>query len=130
MRGYEVMTAVSTGTNLFPTVAQIAANTASWRKSASADSVPRGWWVIADDRTFTLGILDGDTVGTYKVYHFGDVYSLTSGDAYRTICGTRTTQNGAGTSGTLEGATLNNQFNNAELGWFIARIQAGTGTSA
>lgn len=129
VRGYEAMTAVSTGTNPFPTVAQIAAATASWRKSATADAVPRGWWLIADDRTFTLGILDGDTAGLYKVYHFGDFYSLVTGDGFRTVCGTRSTQNGGGTTGTLEGAATNTSFAIALAGFYAARIAAGTGTS-
>lgn len=129
VRGYEVMTAVSTGTNPFPTAAQLAVATSNWRKSVTADTVPRGWWLIADDRTFTLAIQTGDVVGAYYVYHFGDFYSYKASDAYKCAVSCRTTVNAAGTAGTVEGAVLSTVITTGLGGWFEARIAAGTGTS-
>jgi hypothetical protein len=130
VRGYEAMTAVSTGTNPFPTTAQIAAATSNWRKSASADAVARGWFIIADDRSFILGILDGDTANAYKLYTFGDLYSLKASDAYRVAITVRTAVNSATGSGLL-GIAGSLAANNAttSTGLYIARIAAGTGTS-
>lgn len=130
VRGYEAMTAVSTGTNPFPTTAQIAANTANWRKSASADATARGWFVIADDRSFILGILDGDTASVYKLYSFGDIFSLKTGDAFRVGIFVRTVVNSAASNGTF-GNSLSSQLGggSATLGCYLARTAAGTGTS-
>lgn len=129
IRAYEAMTDVSTGTNPFPTVAQLAAATGNWRKSATADAQQRGWFVVADDRTFILGILDGDAAAVYKIYYFGDVYSLTTGDGYRTAISVRTNVNSALVAGTLEGTSLSTIFSSATTGWYMARIAAATGTS-
>jgi len=130
VRGYEAMTDVSTGTNPFPTTAQIAAATGNWRKSATADAVPRGWFLVADDRTFMLAVLDGDTLGTYKVYYFGDIYSLKTGDSYRTGILTRSSVNGASSNGTIGTAVATAISSSSTLGWYLARIAAATGTSA
>jgi hypothetical protein len=130
IRGYEVMTAASTGTNPFPTTAQVAAATSNWRKSATANATARGWFMVADDRSFILGILDGDTANIYKPYTFGDVYSLKSGDAYRTAITVRTVVNSTAATGLLSVAgSLSSQASVASTGLYIARIAAGTGTS-
>lgn len=129
VRGYEAMTALSTGTNPFPTAAQVAVATANWRKSATADSQPRGWVLIADDRTLYLFVRPVDnTGGQYYGYFFGDVYSLKSGDGYRTGVSVRTTVNASGTGGGLVGA-LSSSFNGTSAGFYLARIAAATGTS-
>lgn len=104
VRGYEAMTAVATGTNPFPTTAQVAAATANWRKSAAADAVARAWFLIADDRTLILGVLDGDSAGVYKTYYFGDVYSLKTGDSYNAAITARTAVNSTGIGGTIANA--------------------------
>lgn len=89
--GYEVMSAISTGTDLFPTVAQ-AANGQFVRKSAAADATTRTWIVIADNRTFYLFIFSGDSANVCCGYMFGDVYSVLSGDGYRTMLIARSTE--------------------------------------
>lgn len=131
VRGWEISTAVETGTNPFPTVAQVASNVPNWRKSATANSTPRAWQLIADDRSFMLAILDGDNAGLYKMYYFGDFYSLKSGDGYRTCITVRTTANSATTTGTLAGgSSFTTSFNTTgAVGLYEARIAAGTGTS-
>lgn len=128
VRGWEVETAVETGTNPWPTVAQVAANVPNWRKSSAASSSPRGWFLIADDRTFILAILDGDGSSIYKTYYFGDFYSLKSGDPYRNCITVRTTANSSG-SNVGNFPILGSSGASASIGFYIPRIGAGTGTS-
>jgi hypothetical protein len=128
VRGYEVMTAASTGTGPFPTTAQVAANTANWRKSATANATARGWFMVADDRSFILGVLDGDAASLYKLYTFGDIFSLKTGDAYRTGITVRTVVNSTISTGTF-GHALSQNSATALPGAYVARIAAGTGTS-
>jgi hypothetical protein len=128
VRGYEAMTAASTGTNPFPTTAQVAAATANWRKSATANATARGWFMVADDRSFILGVLDGDTASVYKLYTFGDVYSLKSADAYRVAITVHTSVNSSATSGTF-GNSLAASGASSTTGAYVARIAAGTGTA-
>jgi hypothetical protein len=129
VRGYETMSAVSTGTGPFPTAAQVAVATANWRKSAAADTLPRAWILFADDRTFSLFVLDGDFGGSYKPYVFGDFYSLKSGDGYRTAIYVRTSVNGNSMNGTI-GAASSTSMSSQAAGLYTARIAAGTGASA
>lgn len=127
VRAYEAMTDVSTGTNPFPTTAQVAAATANWRKSVTADATTRAWVLVADDRTFYLFILTGDTAGAYFDYFFGDVYSYKSADGFRTSINVRTAANSTGTGGTL-GATVAS-LGSSQAGYYFARVSAGTGAS-
>lgn len=129
VRMYEAMTDVSTGTNPFPTTAQVAANTANFRKSVTADTLARGWFLIADDRTFILGILDGDIASTYKLYYCGDLYSIKSGDGYRTCITVRNIVNSAAANGSLFNSFSAN-LGTVLVGLYCARIAAGTGTSS
>ena len=82
--GYEAMTDVDTGTHLFPAAAQMA-DGLYVRKSATADGVARTYQIWADDRTFYMFILTGDTAGMYYGWGFGDFYSLVASDGYRTM---------------------------------------------
>ena len=93
MVGYDVMTAYDTGSNKFPTAAQLA-NGLFIRKSASLDATTRPWVVLADERTFYLFMQPGDTAGNWLGIMFGEFYSLkTGGDAYRTMIIGRVTEN-------------------------------------
>lgn len=85
VRGYEAMTAVATGTNPFPTTAQVASPGMYIRKSAAATSTARAWVVIADEKTFYLFILSGDSAGLYQTFGFGDFYSFKPSDAWRAV---------------------------------------------
>jgi hypothetical protein len=90
-RGYEVMTAISTGTGLFPTATQVV-NGIAIRKSATNDATARPWILIADNKTFYLFTLSGDFSG-YSGFAFGDFYSLRTADAYRAMIIGRETNN-------------------------------------
>lgn len=127
VRGYETMTDVSTGTNPFPTTAQLAAATANFRKSATADTVPRGWVLFADDRTFILCILDGDAANVYRFYYFGDFYSIKTGDGFRTLLSVRSVVNTTTATGSLMAAF--GSIGGAVAGIYTPRVAAGTGTS-
>ncbi len=98
LRGYESMSALSTGSNPFPTTAQEAAGTII-RKSVSADTVTRPWIIFADQRTVYLYIITGDNATSWHGTMFGEFYSFKTSDNYRcAIIGRQTTQEGNGTA--------------------------------
>lgn len=94
VKGYEAMTAVATGTNPFPTVAQMSTGMFV-RKSASADSTARPWYILADETVFYLFVESGDYGGPTRVtaFCFGDFYSFKANDAYRCMIIARTGEN-------------------------------------
>ncbi|MDB5777911.1 MAG: hypothetical protein JWP93_276 [Polaromonas sp.] len=78
--GYENMTAISTGTGLFPTTAQQSGGL-YWRKSAMANTIAVDWTIVADGRAFYflpaayMGHSDDSFYQAKKVpklYTFGD----------------------------------------------------------
>lgn len=81
MCGYETMTAVDTGTELFPTAVQMA-NGVFARKSTTADATAREWILAADHRTFRLHVISGDSLNVYLTIEFGDVRSRVATDQY------------------------------------------------
>ena len=112
IRGSEAATGFQTGTNFFPTVAQIALGAGlTLRKSATSDNVARTWMVIADERTAFVFILSGDVAGMYCSMMFGEFYSIMStNDAYRSLLIARTQVN---TAGSLATEILSSVTNNA-----------------
>lgn len=125
VRGYETMSAVSTGTGLFPTVAQVT-NGLTIRKSTTADATTRSWILIADDRTFYLGILAADSANVYWLFSFGDFYSTLSGDSYRTLIMGRQLDNSGNDDAVM---TMSSSPTGTQTGHYIARNSIGTGTS-
>jgi hypothetical protein len=83
-RGYEAMTAVATGTGPFPTVAQGAAAIQVY-KSDTADAAATPWIILADQHTVTILTKPGGQLNGWSCFHYGDIYSLKTGDAYRSI---------------------------------------------
>lgn len=126
VRGYETMTAVSTGTGPFPTVAQVT-NGDVIRKSLTADATARVWTLIADDRTFYLFVLTGDTAGLWLCYSFGDLYSfLSTTDSYRALIMARTVEVAAGPPAASQ-ETSDQGSISAQTGLYIARSHTGLG---
>lgn len=83
LRGYEAMSAVATGTNPFPSVAQ-ATSGIYWAKSATADSTSRPWMLVGNGRRFVLYVQHNSTSwGTTT--SFGDFISRKSPDAYACV---------------------------------------------
>lgn len=88
LNGYEDMTAISSGTNLFPTAVQVSA--LYMFKSSTTDTTARPWLVIASDKWVYVWVGRALTVaGDYAssttwnpVFFFGDYESLMLGDAF------------------------------------------------
>lgn len=91
LRGYESMSDVDTGVNLFPTVAQVA-NSLSLLKSSTSDATTRAWWAAGDGGIFYFGTFWHATYPTLaSCYIFGDPGSLRSGDLFNGfICADQT----------------------------------------
>lgn len=91
LRGYEAMTAISTGTGPFPTTSQLTSG-CFLQKSATAGATAVPWVAIADSRTLYLFIYTGMYAGWHGMM-FGEFYSVKgSGDAYRSILICRASQ--------------------------------------
>ena len=90
VRGYEAMTAVSTGTNPFPTTTQSNSNGLLVRVAYSSPSYPTGWIVRATSNWFDVLVFTGDTPPrgansapvADSYLSFGAFPSLKSGDTY------------------------------------------------
>lgn len=129
MRGYEAMTALGTGTNAFPTTSQSSFATIC-RKSTTADSTARPWYLIADSTCFYLFIDTGDLANpSYSTtFMFGDIFSYKSGDAYNTAIIGRSSENsfaqGVDQLSTVSAQSL---FSQAIAGHYIDRTWTGVG---
>lgn len=90
VRGYEAMTAVSTGTNPFPTTAQSNRNGLMVRVAHSSPSYPTGWIVRATSNWFDVLVFTGYAAPrgaasapvADSYLSFGAFPSLKSGDTY------------------------------------------------
>lgn len=107
VRGAELYTAISTSTNDFPLVSQVAQGIII-RKSSTADSSTRVWDLTCDDRTIVqFSIFPGgsDTGSTTirRSFAFGDFYSRVSSDGYRTGIWGRLSINSGATDSTTNG---------------------------
>lgn len=128
VRGYEAMTAVATGTQPFPTVAQQALATYCWHKSDAA--VARAWVAWGDERGFRIAIDIAGVVNSTGmcVFHFGDVYSEAVVDPYCTLISASLAS--AVTVGSASLAFSKNSSVSATVGnWAIARLQSGSGAA-
>lgn len=133
-RGYETMTDVDTGTNLFPTTVQ-STNGLSIMKSNQSNSTTRIWWLVGDGGIFYLGVAwhdyyqnDASTGLLMGGYCFGDINSTSDVDLYATmICGEETeTFNGVGSYNKF---IVLGTYNNAQSGKYLPRSYTQTGTS-
>lgn len=98
--GYETMTAISTGTGLFPTTTQ-SANGQFVRKASYATSAAVPWVIVADAKTFYMFIGVPEFIG-YSAFMFGEFYSLGgSSDAYRSILIARDAEQASTANGVL-----------------------------
>jgi hypothetical protein len=125
IRGFGAMTDVDTGTDPFPTVAQMA-NGGFFRKSTTADATARAWKCWATHRSFIMLIATGDTANTWYPIVFADSYSWTASDAYRQILLARGTENVA-TADTID--QLAADIGTAQAGQYIMRSDTGLGSS-
>jgi len=124
--GCETMSGLgrASGTNLFPTASQ-SANGLFVRKSTTLDTTNRTWVLIADDRTFYFFNISGDTLtpaSSYFAWGFGDLFSLVSGDGYRTMILGRNVENI--TTATPEIAAVTQSAFNTASGTVPAQVVA------
>lgn len=112
---------VGSGTNQFPTAAQLlTSGHVVIRKSAATGATVRDWIVVADSRTFYLFILSGDTASTYYGFMFGDIYSIkNSADAFACAIIGRNAENA--TAAANEGMDLLSTLSSAVVGSYLAR---------
>lgn len=89
MYGYEAMTSVDVGTNVFPTNAQ-SANGYFWRKSFTTDATARPWMIVTDGKlVYYFNEYYGTAANGLRTPTFsgafGDILSYKAGDGYATI---------------------------------------------
>lgn len=126
-RGYETMSALATGTGLFPTDAQISGG-AYLFKSATLDATARAWLLYCNGPTFYFFINQASAANwtTASCLAFGDFISYKAGDVYNTVMigGETTTAVGSRLM-----ALSSSNFSTATPGHYIARSHTQTGTS-
>lgn len=129
--GYETMTDVDTGTNPFPTTAQVSGGMYV-RKSDTADATVRSWYMIATGILFHLFIdtgapsADPATAGTAarsSGMTFGEFNSFKAGDTYNTII---IAQVSTGTTVARQGALSASASFTALTGHYLPRNAAAT----
>lgn len=103
LRGYESMSAIDTGTNLVPTVAQVT-DGALWQKSITADATARPWQIFANDKNAYV-FLDcgGLGLGLAAPFAFGDLISHMPGDNHHFWLACNTLTSYAGATGNYHG---------------------------
>lgn len=135
VRAYETMTGVSTGTNEFPTNAQVNGG-GYWTKSGQANSTAIHWALVGDDRTFYL--FARSAFATYAspayVNHmgFGDFESLVPGDAYSAFLAcAESDRSGISPAAVSEDLDLLTCANTGavDFGTFLSRAYTGLGVS-
>ena len=132
MRGYEAMTAHSTGTGLFPTVAQMT-DGIYLNKSTTSDSDPRPWVLMGDGFEFVFFYENHVSyAGAFRQFHFGDPASEMATDTFGCLIYGDTT---ASESGTPETGQVTHQFVTSgglatpQVAHYMARGYAQTGTA-
>lgn len=133
-RAYEVMTAVGTGTNPFPTTTQVATCVFAG-KSTSLDSTRRPWILIGDDRTFyflyNASLTDPPNLTTNlwgDIVGFGEFLSVLSGDLYRSFFGFGNVT-GSSVGGSISLVTTSALSAASAVNIVIPRTYTGTGIS-
>jgi hypothetical protein len=123
------MTDVDTGVAPFPTAAQGVGGIAMVvaRKSVTADATARAYLILADDRTFYMFVLTADVASNYMGFMFGEIFSLASGDSYRTLIIGRATENSGAAADRID--AFSSAINTAVTGHFMPRRFDATGTS-
>jgi hypothetical protein len=121
-----------TGSNQFPTLAQLAVGRGSViaRKSAAPTAVGRTWIVMADSRSLYGFVQTGDVANAYYGFMFGEFYSIKSGsvDTGRTmIVGRSIVSSSVASTERLD--TLGTTMTTAVAGHFAAHAFGGGGSS-
>jgi hypothetical protein len=134
--GWDTITSIeggwATGSNQFPTFAQLAVRTGSVivRKSAAQTATARDWRLYADSRTVYGFIASGDSAGTWTAFMFGDFFSIKSGsiDTNRCIIIGRISPSSS-TLGGVDRLDAFSTLNGPTSGHFVSRTYTGLGGS-
>lgn len=132
--GYCAMTDATTGTDPFPTSAQVSGGL-YMRKSVTADTTERPWACWADNKCFYLVIFGAlttaaGTSGGDSHMGFGDsVGSQFSNDAYNTFLIGGTDANATSTTATANRQTLTALSSSTNTGHYMPRPYTQVGTS-
>lgn len=115
--GYEAMTDVDTGTNPFPTAAQLSGGV-YWFKCETATSRP--WLLVATERAFYFYSVYSASYSSSPLVFFGDIQTYKVADAYHTVLigGVNTT---VGTAANYMGDVASGTSINTVSGHYIAR---------
>lgn len=129
VRGYEIMTAVGTGSNPFPTVAQQPLASYCWHKVVG-NAGNRLWVLSGNSKTINFFInahLGAFSINNPVIYQFGDQLTEVSGDAYNTgISASIST----GASLAAPGASFGySAIDTSFTGRYMARLSTGVGSS-
>lgn len=128
VRGYKTMSALSTGTDPCPTVAQFA-NGLVIRKSNTASSTARAWQATAC-RKWCYLIIDSSGAGIADggAYFFGDIHSMTAADAYQFLLAACNVENGnaASNRGAFFSTTAGSPASVPVVGAYLMRNYAQT----
>lgn len=130
VRGFVSMVDVNTGVGQFPIDSQVNGGL-YWPKSASADTVGRGWVLVGDGRTFYLLTDYSTTAATTFGFNaaFGDLVSVKSPDAYGTFIHGFTSSS-FGTAGNNTTTDFEHgDANAAAVGTYLARGYTAIGGS-
>lgn len=131
--GFEVASALGTGTGQFPLTAQnnlggTAGGALRWRKSTTASATVRNWTIVADATCLYLFVETGDLGSPQSAYgfFFGDIFAYKASDPYRALLigGTSNNSNGGDNFHSMVAnptATL--------AGHYMPRTWTGGGTS-
>lgn len=130
IRGFQTMSDVNTGSNPFPTDAQVNGGLAI-RKSVTAAATARPWVLVSDDRGFYLWVFGNQTVygvtdSSDTVMFFGDIITNESTDGGECVLIGSTS---AATSGNVQTFGTIATTYNAAVGHFIAKPFTGLGGS-
>lgn len=127
---YESMTDVNTGTQPFPTAAQMSGGF-YWNKASDTSATARGWELFGDSRTFYIHT-NTSTASNIEGGHphgFGDFLSTKSGDAYSCFLNGAITANHTGSSPQGESLTYSRRQDQTTYGTVCARSFTGLGSS-
>lgn len=101
VRGYESMTDVDTGSELFPTAAQSSTGLYAYKSNAASD---RAWRFFGDDRFFHFICASGGTLYAGGL-SFGDIASFSGDDADAVVLIASSTTTGASSTSLLHSST-------------------------
>ena len=132
LRLYSTMSDADTGTLPTPTVAQTTPGIVV-RKSTTADSTARAWFVLADEKTAIVVITPGDTAATYtdiaNVTYVGDIYSYLTADAQGAFIGGRIVEAATTMAPTVCIGSSNSPGSYSVIGGYVAGSHTGVAGS-